>query len=240
MPHARAVRARTVSLALAAAVLAVPAAAAAVEPEVTGPTPASLVAAKPVFTIVNQPDGAVQTISLADNPNLNQLGELNGGDFGDTVKISNLSRTATSGTSPEILFAGTWYWQKIWRPIDPMSGDTGDVVYSPVSSFKVPAFVRKPSIGAPYQDPTGAQFGVSGRVVSNARKLTWRCVITRGTAVVASKRGTDGPFTAGEVTRWRCLDMKVPETNDGKALKLTVTVIAGAKKVAASRTFVGR
>ena len=34
--------------------------------------------------------------------------------------------------------------------------------------------------------------------------------------------------------------MKVPESNDGKLLKLTVTVTGGAKKLGISRTFIGR
>ena len=34
--------------------------------------------------------------------------------------------------------------------------------------------------------------------------------------------------------------MKVPESNDGKALKLTVTVTGGAQKLSISRTFIGK
>jgi hypothetical protein len=235
MPHAAARRA---SLALAA-LLVVPAAASAAEPVVEGPTPASLVTGKPAWTIANPPDAFVQTIGLADQADVNELGELSGGTFGDTVRISNFERTATSVASPEILFAGKWWWQKIWRPLNP-DGTTGDVVYGAPTQFTVPAYLRKPTIKAPYQDPRYTQFGVSGTVVSNARKLTWRCVVTRGTAVVASKRGMTLPWNAGDRTKWECLSMKVPEANDGKALKLTVTVSAGNKKMSASRSFVGK
>jgi hypothetical protein len=34
--------------------------------------------------------------------------------------------------------------------------------------------------------------------------------------------------------------MKVPESNDGKLLKLTVTVTAGAQRLSMSRTFIGK
>ncbi len=75
--------------------------------------------------------------------------------------------------------------------------------------------------------------------MTNAYRAPYECVIRRGSTVIARKRRVAGPLSAGRDT-WECLDMKVPESNDGKVLKLTVTVTAGASKVSASRTFIGR
>jgi hypothetical protein len=100
--------------------------------------------------------------------------------------------------------------------------------------------VRKPVIGRPYQDPARAQFGVTGTVVTNGRRVNYECRVAQGARTVFRVRRYTLPFSAGERVRWECLDRRVPESLDGKRLTLTVKVTVGAKSVSASRSFIAR
>jgi hypothetical protein len=226
---------------LAALCLCLPATASA-EGEVTGPTPASLGTGKPAFSVTNTPSLIVLNIRLSRTNEINSVGELDGSgrsDDGATIDVDNDARPSTTVQGvDELMFAGRYYWQYSMRPVNP-DGTTGDHFFSGVQTFKLPAFARTLTMKAPYQDPKYPQFGVTGTVVTNAVKAPYECVIRRGSTVVARKRSYILPLSAGRDT-WECLDMKVPESNDGKLLKLTVTVTAGTQKLTASRTFIGR
>jgi hypothetical protein len=241
-PRRARVRPRAIA-GLAALCLCLPATASA-EGEVTGPTPASLAAGKPAFNVTNTPSLIVLSIRLSRTSAINSVGELDGAgsaEEGATIDVDNDVRPSTTvqGTD-DFMFAGRYFWQYALRPVNP-DGTTGDHFFSATQPpFKVPGFVRKLSMKAPYQDPRGTQFGVTGYVYTNARKAPYECVIRRGAAVVARKRNYVLPISAGHRDTWECLDMKVPESNDGKALKLTVTVTGGAQKLTISRTFIGR
>lgn len=226
---------------LAALCLCLPATASAEDP-VTGPTPPSLAVAKPAFTVTNTPSLIVLSIRLSRTNEINSVGELDGAgrsDDGATIDVDNDVRPSTTVQGVgELMFAGRYYWQYSMRPVNP-DGTTGDHSFSGVASFKLPAFARTLTVRAPYQDPRYPQFGVTGTVVTNAVKAPYECVIRRGSAVVARKRSYLRPLSPGRDT-WECLDMRVPESNDGKLLKLTVTVTAGTQKLGLSRSFIGR
>ena len=240
-PRRARVRPRAIA-GLAALCLCLPATASA-EGEVTGPTPASLAAGKPAFNVTNTPSLIVLSIRLSQTNEINSSGELDdasGSEDGATIDVDNDVRPSTTVQGvDDFMFAGRYFWQYAMRPVNP-DGTTGDHFFSGVASFKLPAFVRKLSMKAPYQDPRGAQFGVTGYVYTNARKAPYECVIRRGSTVVARKRNYILPLSAGHRDTWECLDMKVPESNDGKLLKLTVTVTGGAQKLSISRTFSGK
>ena len=188
---------------LAALCLCLPATASA-DGEVTGPTPASLAAGKPAFAVTNTPSLIVLSIRLSRTSEINSVGELDGAgssEDGATIDVDNDVRPSTTVQGiDDYMFAGRYFWQYALRPVNP-DGTTGDHCFSGVASFKLPAFVRNLSMKAPYQDPRGTQFGVTGYVYTNARKAPYECVIRRGSTVVARKRNYVLPLSAGIATR---------------------------------------
>lgn len=217
-----------------AALLALPASAhAATPPTITGPT--GPVAGKPVFTWTNGPAGEViDSISIGAKPDVDSSGAIASFTGGGTFLYPLDALTTT--TTERNLFAGTWYWTAGWKTAE------GAAEYArgntPVQSFVVAPHVRTLQ-GSFTQYGSIPAFMAKGSFTSNLRAVKVTCTVFNGRKRVSSQVDFTQPYMDRKVVRtnFYCSDLKVPESLDGKRLRLVVVAQGGRTKQTAVKYF---
>ena len=217
-----------------AALLALPTTAlAATPPTVTGPPPETLLT-KPSFAWTNGPAGeVVSSISIGPKADLAADGSLlstsGGGDFLYPLE------TLTSTTTTRPLYAGTWYWTAGWKTADAAAEyERGN---TPVQSFVVPAYIRTLK-GTFLQYSSIPAFSTKGSFAANVRAVAVTCTVFNGRARVSSQKKFVEPYFGSPRTNFYCSDLKVPESLDGKRLRVVVVAKGGGKAQTAVKYFV--
>lgn len=213
-----------------ASAVALPAHAAA-EPTVTAPSPESVRAARPLFTIAAGASGEqVTDIALSTRSALDGGGRLAIAGDPTAVRLAIVAgQVQARPTSP--LRAGRWHWQAWWTATD----GTGATGTSAVTSFVVPAWMRRLR-GAYTQMTESPAFAARGSVATNARSAVALCSVFAGRSLITRARVALRPDPARR-TGFRCRGMRVPERLDGRLLTLRVVVSGGGRRAVATTRF---
>lgn len=216
-----------------AALLALPTTAlAATPPTVTGPTPESILT-KPAFAWTNGPAGEyVSSISIGPKADVEADGELASTSDGGTFLYP--LKDVTSTTTERPLYAGTWYWTASWSTPDGAAeyvrGNTA------VQSFVVPAYLRTLR-GSFLQYSSIPAFSSKGSFAANVRAVMVTCAVFNGRTRVSFQRDATEPYFGSPRTNFYCSNLRVPESLDGKRLRLVVTARGGGKVSTAVKYF---
>lgn len=209
------------------------------EPAVSYPSRESLATSIPTFAVVQNPAGRMVVLEVSPTSTLGASGALidaitsSGG-----ANLRDITEATTLLTVGRPLHAGVYYWRYGWVPRN-ADGTTGSTQYSRVKDFTIPAQIGAVTMTKPYQDPKGPQAGFLGEVTTNLAAMNYECTIRDGKRVIDRRKGNLFP-TAMDPEGWDCRDMRIPESLDGKKLKLTVTFTGDQARRTFARTFTAK